>query len=73
MGTSSFAGFTLVFDQERLDIIQVDGSDVGRPQEKNVNSVGILHNGQRMDFLLHPPRQSHARTSSMMIQLDQQY
>lgn len=73
INTSSFAGFTLVFDRERLDLIQVDGIDVDRSNENDVNTVGILHNGQRMDFVLYPPRRDHATGSSMTIELDQQY
>ena len=66
----ALAGLSLVFDQENIDLIQVDSIDVKRSQQDNVNSVGMLYPGQRMDFVLRtfPNQQS---PSSMMVQLDQ--
>lgn len=67
---SALAGFSLVFNQENIDLIQVDSIDVKRSQQEDVNSAGILFPGQRMDFVLRTS--SHQESpSSMIVQLDQ--
>jgi hypothetical protein len=67
---SALAGFSLVFDKENIDLIQVDSIDVKRSQQDDINSAGILFPGQRMDFVIRTS--SHQESpSSMMIQLDQ--
>lgn len=59
-----------------MDLIQVDSVDVESskelPGEGNINSLGILYPGQRMDFILRP-RHDAGHQSSMGIQLDQEY
>ncbi|OOQ87755.1 laccase [Penicillium brasilianum] len=69
VNTGSLAGLSLVFDQENIDLIQVDSIDVERSQREGVNSAGVLYPGQRMDFVLRTS--SHQESSSMMVQLDQ--
>ncbi|KAJ5883361.1 multicopper oxidase-domain-containing protein [Penicillium subrubescens] len=70
VNTGALAGFSLVFDQENIDLIQVDSIDVKRAEQENVNSAGILFPGQRMDFVIRTA--SHQESpSSMMVQLDQ--
>lgn len=66
------AGFTLIFDNEKLDLIQLDCIDVTRPEQEDVNSVGILFPGQRMDFVLRPSTQSSHKSSSVMVKMDEQ-
>jgi hypothetical protein len=66
----ALAGLSLVFDQENVNLIQVDSIDVKRSQQENVNSVGILYPGQRMDFVLRTSSTAQS-PSSMMVQLDQ--
>jgi hypothetical protein len=67
---SALAGFSLVFDQENIDIIHVDSIEVKRSEQEDVNSAGILFPGQRMDFVIRTS--SHPESpSSMMVQLDQ--
>lgn len=68
VNTGALAGLSLVFDREKLELIQVDSVDVGHYRQTDVNSVGILFPGQRMDFILQP---SPFNSSSMMVQLDQ--
>ncbi|KAJ5673457.1 multicopper oxidase-domain-containing protein [Penicillium longicatenatum] len=71
VNTGSLAGLSLVFDKEQLNLIQVDSVDVAPLRQHNVNSVGTLYPGQRIDFILSPSAQS--TRSSMMVQLDQEY
>jgi hypothetical protein len=67
----ALGGFTLVFGQETLELLQVDSVDVERPQQEDVNTAGILYPGQRMDFVLRPSAKEEAGSSSMMVKLDQ--
>lgn len=60
-----------MFDQENLELLQVDSVDVERPTEEDINSAGILYPGQRMDFVLRPLVRKETEMSSMMVQLDQ--
>ncbi|KAJ5535332.1 hypothetical protein N7527_001586 [Penicillium freii] len=72
VNTGALAGLSLVFDNHLLDLLQVDSVDVARSKEKNVNSIGILFPGQRMDFVLRPSLQtSEKKQSHMRVQLDQ--
>ncbi|CAI7677495.1 unnamed protein product [Penicillium pancosmium] len=72
VNTGALGGFTLVFDQESLELLQVDSVDVERLEQEDVNSAGILYPGQRMDFVLRPPPSAaEAGSSSMMVKLDQ--
>ncbi|KAJ5774945.1 hypothetical protein N7457_009841 [Penicillium paradoxum] len=71
VNTGSLAGFSLIFNRHALDLLQVDAVDVAPPRETNVNSVGILFPGQRMDFILRPLSRKSKGQSSMMVQLDQ--
>ncbi|KAJ5725242.1 multicopper oxidase-domain-containing protein [Penicillium malachiteum] len=70
VNTGSLAGFSLVFDKEQLDLIQIDSVDVERNDTDNTNSLGILYPGSRMDFILHPSHDH--KSSSMMVQLDRE-
>ncbi|KAJ5088689.1 hypothetical protein N7456_012305 [Penicillium angulare] len=70
VNTGSLAGFSLVFDKEQLDLIQVDSINVEPLQIPHVNSLGILQSGQRMDFILHPS--SNENGSSMEVKLDEE-
>ncbi|KOS38191.1 hypothetical protein ACN38_g10995 [Penicillium nordicum] len=71
VNTGALAGLSLVFDNHLLDLLQVDGIDVARSKETNVNSIGILFPGQRMDFVLRPLLQTSEKQSHMRVQLDQ--
>lgn len=59
-----------------MDLIQVDSVDVERSEtpgeEEDINSLGILYPGQRMDFILRS-RQDPGYQPSMGVQLDQEY
>lgn len=66
----SLAGLSLAFDEEQLNLIQVDSVDVDPLQQHHSNSVGILYPGQRMDFILGSSHQP--KRSSMTIQLDEE-
>lgn len=72
----ALAGFSLLFDHHTLDLIQVDSVDVEcsteTPGAKDINSLGILYPGQRMDFILRP-RQDPEYQPSIGVQLDQEY
>ncbi|GLI79669.1 hypothetical protein PoHVEF18_008008 [Penicillium ochrochloron] len=70
VNTGALAGFSLVFDKENIDLIQVDSIDVKRSQQEDINSAGILFPGQRMDFAIRTSSQQES-PSSMMIKLDQ--
>ncbi|CAL5866884.1 uncharacterized protein PFLUO_LOCUS1095 [Penicillium psychrofluorescens] len=71
VNTGALAGISLTFDQEHLDLIQVDSIDTARSEQKDANSIGILYPGQRMDFILHSsPKDS--KQSSIMISLDEE-
>ncbi|OQE38702.1 hypothetical protein PENCOP_c008G08284 [Penicillium coprophilum] len=67
----ALAGLSLVFDNHQLDLLQVDSVDVSPQKETNINSVGILFPGQRMDFVLRPLSQPSKKQSHMSVQLDQ--
>ncbi|OJJ34829.1 hypothetical protein ASPWEDRAFT_51086 [Aspergillus wentii DTO 134E9] len=69
VNTGSLAGFTLAFGQENMELVQIDSVDV-EPQRQNVNALGILHPGQRMDFILRSP--SENTQFSLFIQLDEE-
>ncbi|KAJ5312137.1 hypothetical protein N7508_002967 [Penicillium antarcticum] len=69
--TGALAGFTLSFSHRLLDLIQVDSIDAQRSQRRDINSVGILYPGQRMDFILRPSLQKAEKQSYMTVQLDQ--
>ncbi|CAI7589723.1 unnamed protein product [Penicillium crustosum] len=71
VNTGALAGLSLVFDNHLLDLLQVDGIDVARSKETNINSLGILFPGQRMDFVLRPLLKTSEKQSHMMVQLDQ--
>ncbi|KAJ5207777.1 hypothetical protein N7449_002156 [Penicillium cf. viridicatum] len=71
INTGALAGLSLVFDNHLLDLLQVDSIDVARPKEANINSIGVLFPGQRMDFVLRPLLQTPERQSHMRVQLDQ--
>lgn len=71
VNTGALAGLSLVFDNHLLDLLQVDSIDVARPKEANINSIGVLFPGQRMDFVLRPLLQTPERQSHMRVQLDQ--
>ncbi|KAJ9492202.1 hypothetical protein VN97_g1042 [Penicillium thymicola] len=71
VNTGALAGLSLVYDNHLLDLLQVDSIDVARSKETNVNSVGILFPGQRMDFVLRPLLQTSEKQSHMRVQLDQ--
>ncbi|KAF4761668.1 hypothetical protein N7455_003394 [Penicillium solitum] len=71
VNTGALAGLSLVFDNHLLDLLQMDSIDVARSKETNVNSIGILFPGQRMDFVLRPLLQTSEKQSHMMVQLDQ--
>jgi hypothetical protein len=66
----SLAGFTLTFEHEQLELVQLDSNDV-EPQD-TANSAGILYPGQRMDFILRSP-EGYDRQSSMTVELDPEY
>ena len=51
----------------------MDSIDVARSKETNINSIGILFPGQRMDFVLRPLLQTSEKQSHMRVQLDQEY
>lgn len=70
VNTGALAGLSLVFNREKLDLIQVDSMDVQRSQHERINSVGILSPGQRMDFILRPDSEPADEPSSMTVQLD---
>ncbi|KAJ5089265.1 multicopper oxidase-domain-containing protein [Penicillium argentinense] len=72
VNTGSLGGFSLDFDRENLELLQVDSVDVERSQQKDVNRVGILYPGQRMDFVLRPSAKEGKGPSSMMVELDQE-
>jgi hypothetical protein len=61
----------MTFDNERLDLIQLDCIDVARPKQEESNSIGKLFPGQRMDFVLRPSTQP-SPSSSMMVTIDWQ-
>ncbi|CAG8909727.1 unnamed protein product [Penicillium egyptiacum] len=71
VNTGALAGLSLVFDNHLLDLLQVDSVDVARPKERNINSIGVLFPGQRVDFILRPLLQTSEKQSHMRIQLDQ--
>ncbi|CRL29634.1 Cupredoxin [Penicillium camemberti] len=71
VNTGALAGLSLVFDNHLLDLLQVDSIDVARSKETNINSIGILFPGQRMDFVLRPLLQTSEKQSHMRVQLDQ--
>ncbi|KAJ5596865.1 multicopper oxidase-domain-containing protein [Penicillium hetheringtonii] len=71
VNTGALGGFTLVFDQESLELLQVDSVDVERPMDEDINTAGILYPGQRMDFVLRPPTGKETSMSSMTVKLDQ--
>ena len=56
-----------------MDLIQVDSVDVERPRDEDINSIGILYPGQRMDFILRSASQYSDNEPSMAVQLDQEY
>jgi hypothetical protein len=56
-----------------VDLIQVDSVDVERPRDEDINSIGILYPGQRMDFILRPPPQNAENELTVAVQLDQEY
>jgi hypothetical protein len=56
-----------------VDLIQVDSVDVERPRDEDINSIGILYPGQRMDFILRPPLQNAENELTVAVQLDQEY
>lgn len=60
-----------MFDQESLELLQVDSVDVERPMDEDINTAGILYPGQRMDFVLRPPTGKETSMSSMTVKLDQ--
>ena len=69
----SLAGFTLVFRQETLDLIQLDGAEVEPQLPQEVNSAGVLYPGQRMDLILRsPPGSDAGRASSMTVRLERE-
>lgn len=69
--TSALTGLTLSFDREHLDLIQLDGVEVDHPPQEASNSLGILFPGQRMDFILHPSKDTTG--SSLVVEVDEQY
>lgn len=71
VNTGALGGLTLVFDREQLDLVHVDSVEVDHFQRGDVNSVGVLFPGQRMDFILRSPSQETEKPSAMMVQLDQ--
>ncbi|KAJ5945277.1 hypothetical protein N7516_005445 [Penicillium verrucosum] len=71
VNTGALAGLSLVFDNHLLDLLQADSIDVARSKETNVNSIGILFPGQRMDFVLRPLLKTSEKQSHMRVQLDQ--
>lgn len=70
VNTGALAGLSLVFNREKLDLIQIDSMDVQRSQHEKLNSVGVLSPGQRMDFILRPDSERADGPSSMTVQLD---
>jgi hypothetical protein len=64
---------SLAFDNHNLDLLQVDSVDVARSKETNINSIGILFPGQRMDFVLRPLLQKSEKQSHMRVQLNEEY
>ncbi|KAJ5551834.1 CAZyme family AA1 [Penicillium sp. DV-2018c] len=71
VNTGALAGFSLLFDRHYLDLLQVDSVDVERPKATDINSVGVLFPGQRMDFIVRPVSQISAEPSSITVKLDQ--
>ncbi|KAJ5625031.1 multicopper oxidase-domain-containing protein [Penicillium lagena] len=71
VNTGALAGISLTFDQEHLDLIQLDSTDTARSEQKDANSIGILYPGQRMDFILHSSPKA-SKQSSIMISLDEE-
>ncbi|KAJ5901666.1 multicopper oxidase-domain-containing protein [Penicillium taxi] len=71
VNTGALAGFSLILDKENFDIVQMDSVDVARDeQQPDINSAGILHPGQRMDFVLRQPLHDYD-SSVMTVQLDE--
>ncbi|KAJ5131343.1 CAZyme family AA1 [Penicillium bovifimosum] len=70
VNTGALAGFSLLFDRHYLDLLQVDSVDVERSKATDINSVGVLFPGQRMDFIVRPVSGTTAESSSITIQLD---
>ncbi|KAJ5365689.1 hypothetical protein N7517_008575, partial [Penicillium concentricum] len=71
VNTGALAGLSLVFDNHHLDLLQVDSVDVTTSKEANINSIGVLFPGQRMDFVLQPLLRPSKKQSHMRVQLDQ--
>ncbi|KAL1872857.1 hypothetical protein Plec18167_006507 [Paecilomyces lecythidis] len=73
VNTGSLAGFTLRFQEENLQLIQLDGGiDVEPQSQKSATSAGILFPGQRMDLILRrSPEVDDQAPSSLTIDLDQ--
>mgnify|MGYP001118530296 CR=1 FL=1 len=65
---SSLAGFTLTFEHEQLELIQLESNDI-EPQDP-ANSVGILYPAQRMDFIIRSSKVEGRHSSSMTVELD---
>lgn len=68
---SSLAGFTLTFEREQLELIQLDSNGV--ELQDAANSAGILYPGQRMDFILRSSEVEDKQSSSMTVELDPEY
>ncbi|CAG7918927.1 unnamed protein product [Penicillium olsonii] len=71
VNTGALAGFDLQFDHHTIDLLQVDSADVQRTKDKDMNSLGTLYPGQRMDFVLIPTEDTKGH-SSMTVQLNQE-
>ncbi|CAG8005243.1 unnamed protein product [Penicillium salamii] len=71
VNTGALAGFDLQFNHHRIDLLQVDSVDVKRPTDQDINSLGTLYPGQRMDFILWPT-QDTGRHSPMAVHLNQE-
>ncbi|KAI2791087.1 hypothetical protein POX_c03942 [Penicillium oxalicum] len=70
VNTGALAGLSLVFEQENIDLVQVDSIDAEQPQLENTNSVGVLFPGQRLDLIIHP-RPDRGSSSAVTVKLDQ--
>ncbi|KAJ5351712.1 hypothetical protein N7452_000686 [Penicillium brevicompactum] len=71
INTGALAGFDLSFDQHAVYLIQIDSVDVQRPKERDINSLGTLYPGQRMDFVLRSI-QGPRDQASMTVHLNQE-
>ncbi|KAI5302262.1 Carboxy-terminal domain (CTD) phosphatase, partial [Ascosphaera pollenicola] len=67
----TLAGISLSFQNHHVEVITVDGGLEVKKTSREAQSLGILHSGQRVDFILRP-RDTQLQQSGFTINLDRE-